>query len=90
MLDAAATGTNRLDTDITLAGTQIFSVTTAGHTLALGGVIGGAAGASFNKERVGATTANAGTLRLDGSASNWVFGARHFGQTACVVSTRER
>jgi autotransporter-associated beta strand protein len=66
----AATGNNRFDPDIALAGSQVFSVAAAGETLALGGAISGGAGVSLGKEVAGATTLNAGILRFDGTVGN--------------------
>ena len=48
--DTATTGTNRFDPDISLAGSQVFSVAAAGETLSLGGTISGDATVNLSKE----------------------------------------
>lgn len=72
--DSSSIGLNSLNFGINLAGTQIVSVYSPGVTLALGGPITGGAGASLNKEKVGATTNNGGTLRFNGAVANTYLG----------------
>lgn len=66
--DSAANGVNDFDLDIDLLGrTEVFGIGDATEVLALGGFIISDQNAKLNKEKIGATSGNAGTLRIDTS-----------------------